>query len=325
MNGENAIPKNAEEARRAHREQGFSRYSGPKLEGPRSVLGIESPRYPRRLREIGRPPKELYVIGDPEALDECVAIVGARRATPYGLGCAETFARMAAEKGVCVVSGGARGCDARAHQAAMENGGRTVVVLGGGCDELYPAENFALFQKAIERGGAVVSEHPWDYPPLKHSFRLRNRLISGLSEVTLIVEAGLPSGAFSTADYSLSQGREVAVVPGAITSKNSRGCNRLISQGAIPIVDEESFADLLFMHYGRLKDGREGRKLDEWADTELGMMLAAQPCSFAEIAEKANKGEIRTTMPQAMAMIARWRNEGKVALFPDGRYGVPAK
>lgn len=325
MPTDTAIPKSLEEARRIHREQGFGRYRGPRLEGPRTVLSIGTEGYPPQLENVEKAPRNLYVIGDPKALRECVAIVGARKATPYGLGCAETFARMSANKGVCVVSGGARGCDARAHQAALEEGGKTVVVLGGGCDEIYPAENFALFQRTIEQGGAVISEHPWDYPPLRHTFRLRNRLISGLAEVTLIVEAGLPSGAFATADYALSQGREVAVVPGAITSKSSRGCNRLIQQGAIPVVDKESFSDLLFMHYGRLKTEEDETPLDEWAKTDLGRVLSAQPQSLSEIAERIKSGEIEMEMPKAMETLARWRNEGNVSVFPDGRYGVAAR
>ena len=128
-----------------------------------------------------------------------------------------------------------------------------MVVLGGGCDCIYPESNRDLFQEIIDKGGAVISEHQWQFPPMPYTFRARNRIIAGLSRATLIVEAGLPSGTFSTADDALSSNREVLVVPGAITSPTSRGANRLLYQGATPIVDQETFEDVIFNLYGCLK------------------------------------------------------------------------
>ena len=128
--------------------------------------------------------------------------------------------------------------------------------LGGGCDRLYPAEHRGLFQRIVDGGGAVASEHPWDVAPRPWMFRLRNRLIASLARATLIVEAGLPSGTFSTADEALAAGREVLVVPGAITASTSRGANRLIVQGATPIVDDESFEDALLSLFGCLRQER---------------------------------------------------------------------
>ena len=125
--------------------------------------------------------------------------------------------------------------------------------LGGGCDRLYPAEHEGLFQRIVDGGGAVVSEHVWDEDPKPYRFRLRNRLIAGLARATLIVEAGLPSGTFSTADEALAANRDVLVVPGAITAASSRGANRLIYQGATPVIDDETFEDALFSLFGCLK------------------------------------------------------------------------
>lgn len=125
--------------------------------------------------------------------------------------------------------------------------------LGGGCDRIYPAENAALFQSIIDGGGAVVSERDWTFPPVPYAFRARNRLIASLSAATLIVEAGLPSGTFSTADEALAAGSEVLAVPGSITSASSRGANRLILQGAVPIIDDDTFLDALFSIYGCLR------------------------------------------------------------------------
>lgn len=223
------------------------------VKGPRSELTWDDARFPAALVCIPDPPKRLYVVGDTAALQEGLAVVGARKATPYGIGCATRFAQAAAERGVVIISGGARGCDAAAHRAALEAGAPTVVFLGGGCDELYPAEHESLFQRIVDAGGALVSEYPWDRTPRPYMFRARNRLIAGLARAVLIVEAGLPSGTFSTADEALAAGRDVLVVPGAITSPSSRGANRLLHQGAVPIVDDETFADALFSLFGCLK------------------------------------------------------------------------
>ncbi|NPD31274.1 DNA-protecting protein DprA [Eggerthellaceae bacterium zg-1084] len=220
------------------------------VEGPRARIGQADGRYPSCLRQVRRPPEALYVLGDPAALQEGLAVIGARRATSYGCGCAERFAGLAASAGLTIVSGGARGCDAAAHRAALAAGAPTVVFLGGGCDRLYPAEHRTLFQRIVDKGGALVSEHPWDREPRPWAFRERNRLIAGLARAVLIVEAGLPSGTFSTADEALAAGKQVLVVPGAITSIRSRGSNRLLYDGATPVVDDDSFADQLEVIFG---------------------------------------------------------------------------
>ena len=204
---------------------GARRYGGPLLKGPRTVVERGDAAFPAALGVVHDPPERLYVLGDPAALVEGLAVVGARKATPYGLGCAQRFASAAARRGIVVISGGARGCDAQAHRAALAAGCPTVAFLGGGCDQLYPAAHYRLFQDIVDAGGAVVSERPWDHPPMPYAFRARNRLIAGLARATLIVEAGLPSGTFSTADEALAANREVLVVPGAITSASSRGAN----------------------------------------------------------------------------------------------------
>ncbi|MDR2106549.1 MAG: DNA-processing protein DprA, partial [Coriobacteriales bacterium] len=209
------------------------------------------PCYPEGLHRVEQPPERICVKGACEVLPTPgLAIVGARKATPYGLNCARRFARLAAARGITVVSGGAIGCDQAAHTGALEAGGRTIVVLGCGADIVYPARGRGLFAQAIAEGGAIVSEAPWGSPPSRWGFRRRNRIIAGIAQATLIVEAGLPSGTFSTADATLAQGKEVLAVPGSIFAQESRGANRLISQGAIPIVDDESFEDALTQIFG---------------------------------------------------------------------------
>jgi DNA processing protein len=209
------------------------------------------PCYPEGLHRVEQTPERLCVRGAREVLSAPgLAIVGARKATPYGLNCARRFARIAAARGIVVVSGGAIGCDQAAHTGALEAGGATTVVLGCGADVVYPARARELFARILAEGGVIVSEAPWGSPPSRWGFRRRNRLIAGIAQATLIVEAGLPSGTFSTADATLSQGKEVLAVPGSIFAQESRGANRLISQGAIPIVDDESFRDALEQIFG---------------------------------------------------------------------------
>jgi len=293
---------------------------GAKLNGTRFELSRDDPVFPEALRTIPYPPKRLYGIGDVGSLAPGLAVIGARRATPYGLGCARRFSRIAAEKGVVIVSGGARGCDSEAHRAALEAGGRTVVFLGGGCDELYPAEHRGLFQRIVDAGGVVVSEHPWDMRPRPNMFRTRNRLIAGLAHAVLIVEAGLPSGTFSTADEALEAGRDVLVVPGAITSEYSRGSNRLLLQGATPIVDDESFEEALFRSCGMLKWADAGQQPGVCVgDDPVLQAVLAQPSSLDELLHVAVGcfGEANARA-RLMEHLVQAEARGLIARQPDG-------
>ena len=261
----------------------YGPYRGRTIAGPRSVVARDDPRYPPALSRVARPPERLYVIGDPTCLQEGLAVIGARKATPYGRGLARRFAGQAAARGLVVISGGAYGCDAEAHRAAIDAGGRTLVLFGGGCDHVYPARHLDLFQEIVDKGGAVVSEHDWGFPAQPYTFRARNRLIAGLARATLIVEAGLPSGTFSTADDALAAGREVYVVPGPITSPTSAGTNRLLAQGATPIVDDESFDDALFATFGLLRHPTGPAKEGKAVDDPLLAALLANPLRIEEM------------------------------------------
>lgn len=195
------------------------------------VLSREEEDYPERLREIFDPPYLLYVAGDPKALNEpSVAVVGARRPTPFGRAVAEKLAKDLAACGLVVVSGLATGIDSLAHWGALQ-AGKTVAVLGSGLDEIYPKENKNLFRKIVETG-AVVSEFPPDAPPLSFHFPVRNRIISGLALGVVVVEASRHSGSLITARLALEQNREVMAVPGNVTSSLSCGTNWLIKTGA---------------------------------------------------------------------------------------------
>ncbi len=315
----------------------MSRLCAKRLEGERFELKVSDPRFPVALKSLARVPETLYVMGSPEALQEGLAVVGARRATPYGCSCAQRFASAAAEKGIAIISGGARGCDSVAHEAALAAGSRTVAFLGGGLDELYPAENVTLFQRIINAGGALVSEHEWGFKPMPFTFRERNRLIAGLARATLIVEAGLPSGTFSTADAALSLGKEVLVVPGAITSECSKGANRLIYQGATPIVDDDSFSDALLNIFGCLKypdcglptvddlhsqEGDSSLSDEEQARRALLAAVKAEPLGMEALRDIAVTflGADKS-ITWLMVQLAKMQRDGFIAQYPDGRYG----
>ncbi len=319
----NVNPTEAQ-AHAIRRKKGYESYMGKKLTGPRRVIGKDEECYPACLLDLESPPDRLYVIGDVDALGTCISIVGARRATPYGKACAMRFGTLAVQRGLTVVSGGALGCDTQAHIAALEAHGRTVSVLGGGIDQLYPRGNRPLFQRIVDEGGCVISEFDWDYPPVPYTFRSRNRIIAALSNATLIVEAGLPSGTFSTADEALAVGREVLVVPGAISSHHSAGSNRLLYQGATPIVDDSTFDDTVSRIYGMLRqeEGASGQSCSNGKDLVLDA-LQAEPLRLDELAAavKAPSQFAGSTESWLMGRIAELEARGQVARFPDGRYG----
>ena len=187
--------------------------------------------YPTILKEIFDPPPVLYYRGTLQNDAARVAMVGSRRFTPYGEGIALEFAERLAAAGLTVVSGAARGIDTSAHKGALKSG-RTVAVLGCGVDVAYPSENRRLLQDIVSAGGAVISEYGPGTQPLPAFFPARNRIISGLSQGTIVVEAARRSGSLITAEMALSAGRDVFAVPGSIYSGTSQGCNHLIQQGA---------------------------------------------------------------------------------------------
>jgi DNA processing protein len=216
----------------------FHEKAGEELASVRALGGdiliLDDGSYPALLREIPDPPITLYVNGNWQAcLDApCVAVVGSRKCSTYGENASLMLARDLAERGICIVSGLARGIDSAAHRGAIQAGGRTIAVLGTGIDGAYPKENARLTAEILEKGGAVVSQFPLGTPPLRDNFPYRNRIISGLSLGVLLIEASERSGSLITARLAMEQNREVFAVPGNITSKNSFGTNFLIKDGA---------------------------------------------------------------------------------------------
>ena len=205
------------------------------------VFTLGDPAYPSLLLETDDPPLVLFATGalarrwrEAGAADEAarsLAVVGSRNPTPQGELNARQFARTLGSLGVCLVSGLALGIDGAAHAGALEGGGTTVAVVGTGLDRVYPSRHLALAHRIAERG-AILSEFPLGTPPLQHHFPQRNRIISGLAQATLVVEANLQSGSLITARLAAEQGRAVMAIPGSIHSPQSRGCHALIAQGA---------------------------------------------------------------------------------------------
>ncbi len=196
------------------------------------TITAADPRYPNRLRILPDMPQTLYVVGSlPDDDLPSVAIVGARLCDQYGKKTAQDFGRILAANGVQIISGMAIGIDSLSQKAALAGGGTSFAVLGSGADVCYPPGNQTLYDKLIVSGG-IISEQPPGTPPLRHNFPLRNRLISALADIVLVVEAKAKSGSLITVDYALEQGKTVFAVPGRVGDALSDGCNHLIAQGA---------------------------------------------------------------------------------------------
>ncbi len=201
------------------------------------IIDFWDERYPENLKRIYDPPAILFVKGILSKQDKyAISIVGTRLPSSYGKVIAEKFAKELAQKGLVIVSGLARGIDTIGHWAAVQSGGRTIAVLGSGLDHIYPGENNKLAEKIVEQG-ALISEFPMGTEPDAVNFPRRNRIISGLTLGTIVVEAGLKSGALLTANYALEQNREIFAVPGNINSPKSMGTNQIIKDGAKLITD----------------------------------------------------------------------------------------
>lgn len=252
-----------------------------------AVLTTEDPAYPRRLREIDESPPVLFVRGQITAADEwAVAVVGTRRATAYGLQVTDKIVGELARNRVTVVSGLALGIDGRAHRVALENGGRTIAVLGSGVDVIYPPEHSRLAQ-AIMESGAVVSEYPLETQPHAKNFPYRNRVIAGLSLGAVIVEGGLNSGARFTADFAAEQGREVFAVPGNIFSFASALPHRLLQEGAKLVTGSDDVLSELNLQL--VPQQMEMREILPADGTEAALLalLSAEPRHIDELVRES--------------------------------------
>jgi DNA processing protein len=260
------------------------------------VLVPDDPGYPGGFKVIAEPPPVLFLLGRPELLGgPTVAVVGSRDHTPYGAEVARSVAWHAGAAGLVVASGMARGLDAVAHTAALDAGGASIGVLGNGLGVIYPAANRRLYER-MAADGLLLSEFPPGEKPHAGSFPRRNRLISALARVTVVVEAALGSGALITADAALEQGREVMAVPGPITSPQSVGTNRLLRDGATPLLE----ASEVLAYYPDVEPPARAAILpasltplpDTLPEAEyaVAMLLGATPASVDELHLRSGRG-----------------------------------
>lgn len=235
------------------------------METDRKIL-LTDRGYPRRLLEIPQAPKQLYVRGRlPEEGVPSVAIIGARDCSYYGQEVAKRLGRLFGENGIQVISGMARGIDGIGQQAALQAGGSSFAVLGCGADICYPRQNQDLYDRLCKQGG-VISEYEWGTPPRAGNFPPRNRIVSGLADAVIVVEARKKSGTLITVDMALEQGKEVYAVPGRLVDDLSSGCNYLIKNGAGILLDMEEFMEELWKQY-RMKRGGMLQAGGRWTES----------------------------------------------------------
>ena len=252
------------------------------------VLTIQDTEYPDRLRNIYDPPLVLYVRGHMPLFDEelAVAMVGTRDCTPYGIMAAEDLSYAMTRQGALIVSGLAAGIDAAAHRGALRSGGVTAAVLGNGHDVVYPKENRYLYED-IAVSGVILSEYPPGTPPLSWHFPTRNRIISGLSDAVLVIEAGEKSGSLITVDMALEQGRDIYALPGPVNSSMSRGCNYLIQQGAGLMTSPEMLLKEWGIDSCSVSDGKaKNKKVLETPEKLVYSCLGLYPKNIEQIAEE---------------------------------------
>ena len=276
--------------------------------------------YPPLLRQINSPPLLLYVHGNPETLSlPQLAIVGSRNPTMGGRNNAQAFAAALVRTGFTITSGLAQGIDGEAHRATIDAGGRTVAVMGTGLKRVYPAAHRELAH-VIADHGALVSEFPLDAPPRREHFPQRNRIIAGLSLGTLVVEAAVKSGSLITARLAGDYGREVFAIPGSIHSPLSKGCHRLIRQGAKLVETADDIAEELgalvqglrqsLPEAGKMEDGNTNDEFDRLLD-----LIGYDPVNLDALVEHSG-----LTTEAISSMLLRMELEGMVEIVPGGNY-----
>lgn len=293
------------------------------------IVAFDQEDFPPSLRTLHAPPSVLFVKGKYDlAADLAVCIVGTRHPTSYGEEVTRRLGAILAKSNICTVSGGARGIDACAHQGALEMGGPTIAVFGCGLDIVYPKEHADLFAGIVESGGALFSELPPGTPPDRGTFPVRNRLLAGLGRACVVVEAGERSGALITANYALEQGKTVLAVPGPIDRAQSRGTNRLIRDGAKPLLEVLDVVEEVLGEQARRM--RAEAEILESVKAKLpppqgvaGQVWQALGKSEAVVDSLVNQCGL--TSAQVNTALIELELAGRVKRLPGGRYTVFAE
>ncbi len=255
------------------------------------LLLLEDEDFPNLLKEIPWPPHGIYLLGQKEIPNQnLLSIVGTRKATSAGKEIARSFAKKLTETGFTIVSGLALGIDTESHKGALESQKTTLAVIATGLDSIYPKINTELAKEILAQNGAIISEYPLGSPALPHRFLERNRIVSGLSQGTLIIEAPERSGSLATARFALDQNREVFVIPGPITHPNFKGSNQLIRQGATLITSPEEILEVLAPNLiAQSKSGKIPSDVSIEEKTILEVLLkSGKPVNIDKIAELTN-------------------------------------
>jgi DNA processing protein len=272
-----------------------------------SFISAEQEEFPKRLKGIPDCPFGIFFKGKlPEDDRKTVGIVGARRCSYYGKQMAERLAAALAECGAVVVSGMALGIDGYAQTAALEAGGESLAVLGCGADVCYPRRNLPLYRR-LEEGGSILSEYPPGREPLALHFPMRNRIISGMSDCVLVIEAKESSGSLITADLALEQGKDIYALPGRVGDTLSAGCNRLICQGAGIIISESELLSVLNFHKKEKRKNKKPRKPLETKEELLYSCVDLHPKSLQEIVS-----DIKLPVQEVMAGLTVLEMKGYV-------------
>ncbi len=275
---------------------------------------LDDPEYPLLLRQIADPPVLLYVIGNMDAVEPATAIVGTRAPSHYGREISFSLARDLSLKGISIVSGLARGIDTQAHLGALEGISGTVAVMGSGLDKIYPPENRSLAER-ISANGAIITEYAPGTDPRPENFPRRNRIISGLSDCVIVVEATLNSGAMITARFAAEQGRTCMAVPGAVTNIRSKGPHSLIRQGAVLVETAEDVVAEIAPHLKAILKNSEyesGNRLLEF--------LSARPMSIDEVAS-----ELKADVADVLRDMTMLELGGFISRIDGGRYSIRRK
>ena len=257
-----------------------------------SKITIKDKEYPKQLKNIPNPPKQLYFIGNIELLNKnSIAIIGTRNASENGKRLASKFSKELVAQGIVTVSGMAKGIDAEAHKSTIEAGGKTIAVLGNGLNHIFPPENTNLYQEIIKSGGLVVSEYLPNTPPSSNLFLERNRIVSGISIGVLVVEAAYRSGTSVTAKLAKEQDRKVFVLPHEINDKYGVGTNKLIRKGAILVTStKEIIEEFDFLKYKEIKISNNKEKTKEKTKDKVQKEITFENKEEKEVYELINNG-----------------------------------
>lgn len=272
------------------------------MESGISFIPYFAKEYPEKLKNIDAPPYALYVKGKlPDQKKKTIAIVGARKCSPYGEQMALEYGEILAKAGIQILSGMARGIDGAGQRGALNAGGTTYSVLGCGVDICYPREHMGLYMD-IQKEGGLISEKAPGTPPLPANFPARNRIISGLSDVVLVMEAKEKSGSLITADMALDQGKDVFALPGPVTSPLSQGCHKLIAQGAGILLSPQELLETLGIHNVKYRQNSDkNKKILETTENIVYSCLGLFPKGFQELLDETGL-EPKTLMEELITL-----------------------